>query len=109
MGQNLWEEIDYLPAGAPGGVNFGWRCKEGTHIYNFGDDCPTAVLTDPIAEYHHTVGRSVTGGFVYRGLAYPALVGRYFYADYVDGKIWSLYQSSNPGSGRSRSWNWTAG
>ena len=94
VGQNLWEEIDYLPAGAPGGTNFGWRCKEGNHIYDFGDDCPTAVLTDPIAEYHHTVGRSVTGGFVYRGLAYPALVGRYFYADYVEGMIWSLYQSS---------------
>jgi uncharacterized repeat protein (TIGR01451 family) len=94
VGQNLWEEIDYLPVGALGGTNFGWRCKEGTHEYDFTGDCLTAVLTDPIAEYSHSVGRSVTGGFVYRGLAYPDLVGRYFYADYVDGLIWSLYQSA---------------
>jgi uncharacterized repeat protein (TIGR01451 family) len=97
VGQNLWEEIDYQAASTPGGVNFGWRCKEGTHNYNFSGDCPNLSLVDPIAEYSHTAGRSVTGGFVYRGRDFPALVGRYFYADYVDGKIWSLYKiSSNP-------------
>ena len=68
VGQNLWEEIDYQAAGTPGGVNFGWRCKEGTHDYIFAGDCATAQLTDPIAEYSHTVGYSVSGGFVYRGV-----------------------------------------
>ncbi|MGD9047400.1 MAG: PQQ-dependent sugar dehydrogenase [Anaerolineae bacterium] len=95
VGQNQWEEIDYQSSATPGGLNFGWRCKEGSHIYNFGGDCPQQTLIDPIAEYDHTQGRSVTGGHVYRGLAYPALEGRYFYADYVTGKIWSLYQTGS--------------
>jgi uncharacterized repeat protein (TIGR01451 family) len=97
VGQNLWEEIDFQKSGTLGGRNFGWRCKEGTHDYNFSGSCLTAQLTDPIAEYSHTVGHAVTGGFVYRGSLYQALVGRYFYADYVDGQIWSLYKTgTNP-------------
>jgi uncharacterized repeat protein (TIGR01451 family) len=99
VGQNLWEEIDYQRAGTPGGINYGWRCKEGTHDYNMTGACLTAALTDPIAEYSHTEGRSVTGGFVYRGSSYPALAGRYFYADFVEGKIWSTVKTgSNPDS-----------
>lgn len=101
VGQNLWEEISYQAWDTPGGVNFGWRCREGTHTYSTSPPCDDPVLlaklTDPIAEYNHAEGRSVTGGFVYRGALYPNLVGRYFYADYVDGKIWSLYKTgSNP-------------
>jgi uncharacterized repeat protein (TIGR01451 family) len=94
VGQNLWEEIDYLADSALAGVNFGWRCREGTHVFNTGPPCDDPVflagLTDPLAEYDHSEGRSVTGGFVYRGADFPALVGRYFYADYVAGKIWSI-------------------
>ncbi|MBN1810690.1 MAG: PQQ-dependent sugar dehydrogenase [Anaerolineae bacterium] len=101
VGQNLWEEISYQAWDTPGGVNFGWRCREGTHTYSTSPPCNDPVLlaslTDPIAEYSHNEGRSVTGGFVYRGILYPDLTGRYFYADYVDGKVWSLYKvSSNP-------------
>ncbi len=97
VGQNLWEEISYQAGGTPGGINFGWRCKEGTHNYNFTGDCLTATLTDPIAEYSHIDGFSVSGGFVYRGVAYPQMTGRYFYADYVEGKIWSIYKTEeNP-------------
>jgi uncharacterized repeat protein (TIGR01451 family) len=101
VGQNEWEEISYQASSTPGGVNFGWRCREGTHTYTSSPPCndPTWLdnLTDPIAEYNHSVGRSVTGGFVYRGILYPDLVGRYFYADFVQGKIWSLYKTgSNP-------------
>ena len=92
VGQNAWEEISYQAAGTPGGLNFGWDCKEGTHPYEFDAACSERDLTDPIAQYSHDVGRSVTGGFVYRGRAYPDLQGRYFYADYVGGKIWSLYR-----------------
>jgi glucose/arabinose dehydrogenase len=97
VGQNEWEEIDYQTAATPGGLNFGWPCKEGSYEYDFSGDCGTVDLTDPIAEYSHDDGRSVTGGFVYRGQDYPALAGRYFYADYVFGRIWSLYRTgSNP-------------
>ena len=94
VGQNAWEEIDYQDADTPGGLNYGWRCREGTHTYNTLPPCDDpdwlATLTDPIAEYNHAEGRSVTGGFVYRGRDYPTLVGLYFFADYVEGKIWSM-------------------
>jgi len=90
VGQGAWEEIDFQAFGTAGGLNFGWRCREGAHDYDFSGNCLTAQLTEPIAEYSHSEGASVTGGFVYRGRLYPALVGRYFFADYVNGKIWSL-------------------
>jgi glucose/arabinose dehydrogenase len=101
VGQNAWEEISFQAAGTPGSVNFGWPCREGTHTYTTESPCNQpaflAGLTNPIAEYSHSLGRSVTGGFVYRGALYPALVGRYFYADYVTGRIWSLVKTgSNP-------------
>ena len=93
VGQALWEEIDFHAAGAPGGLNFGWNCKEGTHEYDFTGDCLTAQLVDPIVEYSHSLGNAVTGGFVYRGSRYPDLQGRYFYGDYSTGKIWSVYKT----------------
>lgn len=102
VGQGDWEEIDFQAAGTAGGLNFGWRCKEGTSIYApassqlpCSDSDFLASLTDPIAEYDHDLGRSVTGGFVYRGGLYPALTGHYFYADYISGRIWSLYQTGS--------------
>ncbi|MDF1515083.1 MAG: PQQ-dependent sugar dehydrogenase, partial [Anaerolineae bacterium] len=97
VGQNLWEEVDFQAGGTPGGLNYGWRCKEGFHTYNFSSSCASLTLVDPIAEYSHTEGRSITGGYVYRGANYPAMQGRYFYADYVTGKIWNLWKTSeNP-------------
>ncbi len=93
VGQGQWEEISYQAANTPGGVNFGWRCREGAHNFNFSGNCAALTLTDPIAEYSHSEGNAVTGGFVYRGPLYPALVGRYFFADYGAGKIWSLYKT----------------
>jgi hypothetical protein len=57
-------------------------------------------LTDPIWEYSHSVGQSITGGFVYRGSTLPATYrGRYFFADYVQGKVWSMALSINPSTG----------
>jgi len=93
VGQNQWEEISYQAVGTPGGINFGWRCREGAHNYNFGGNCGSLTLTDPIAEYDHSQGNAVTGGFVYRGALYPALQGRYFYADFGSGRIWSIYKT----------------
>lgn len=101
VGQNLWEEVDYIPANNPGGVNLGWRCREGSHPYSSSPPCNDpqflATLTDPITEYDHTEGASITGGYVYRGSRYPSLYGTYFFGDFVSGKIWSIKKlSSSP-------------
>ena len=97
VGQDLWEEVDFQAANTPGGLNFGWHCREGNHDYNFAGTCASLSLVPPIAEYPHATGHAVIGGFVYRGQDFPALQSRYFYADYVDGQIWSLYKTStNP-------------
>jgi glucose/arabinose dehydrogenase len=101
VGQNAWEEIDYQAANSAGGLNFGWHCLEGTHTYNTDPPCNSATylagLTGPIAEYGHDLGNAVTGGFVYRGSLYPLMKGRYFYADFGSGRIWSMVKTgSNP-------------
>jgi len=90
VGQNSWEEVNYEPAGA-GGRNYGWRNREGMHPFNNTDPPAYEPLTDPIYEYSHSVGRSITGGFVYRGTELgPEFYGRYFFADFVFRRIWSM-------------------
>ncbi len=102
VGQGAWEEIDYEPAGRSG-RNYGWRYKEGAHLNVTSPPpvyMPAAGLTDPIYEYSHSTGQSITGGFVYRGSALPSsYVGRYFYADYVQGRVWSMALTINPSTG----------
>jgi glucose/arabinose dehydrogenase len=93
VGQDAWEEIDHVPAGAPGGLDFGWNRMEGRHCYEPATGCDTSGLTLPVAEYSHAEGCAVTGGFVYRGAALPALVGTYVYGDYCSGRIWGLAAS----------------
>jgi glucose/arabinose dehydrogenase len=89
VGQGQWEEIDFLPAGSPGGANFGWNHREGAHDYKGGG--PEGMI-DPVAEYSHPEGGcSVTGGYVYRG-SVPEWNGIYLYADYCTGMIWGLLQ-----------------
>jgi glucose/arabinose dehydrogenase len=89
VGQGEWEEIDFLPAGSPGGANFGWDHREGAHDYEGGG--PEGML-EPIAEYGHPEGGcSVTGGYVYRG-SIPEWNGIYLYGDYCTGMIWGLLQ-----------------
>lgn len=96
VGQNVWEEIDFQPANSVGGENYGWRCYEGNHSYNTNGCLSASNYVSAVWEYDHsTGGQSITGGFVYRGSEYPALVGHYFYADYVNGKIWSLHKNGN--------------
>jgi len=87
VGQNQWEEIDMLPAGTPGGANFGWNVREGLHAYA-GD--VTSGFVDPVAEYGHDEGCSVTGGKVVRDAALPDWQGTYLYGDYCSGRIWGL-------------------
>lgn len=90
VGQNQWEEINFEPADSPGGVNYGWNGYEGTHVFNQRAVADNAVM--PIAEYNHSQGCSVTGGYVYRGEAIPELEGLYFYGDYCSGNIWVAYR-----------------
>jgi glucose/arabinose dehydrogenase len=92
VGQNQWEEIDLLPAGTPGGVNFGWNLREGLHAFA-GD--PAAEMLDPVAEYGHDLGCSVTGGVVVRDPALAAWEGTYLYADYCSGRVWGLRPASD--------------
>jgi glucose/arabinose dehydrogenase/sugar lactone lactonase YvrE len=86
VGQNLWEEIDHIERGG----NYGWSLREGLHSFGPGGSGPRSDLIDPIWEYHHDVGKSITGGHVYRGTKTPALKGLYLHGDYVAGKIWGL-------------------
>jgi len=90
VGQGGWEEIDYEPAGR-GGRNYGWRNREGAHDNVTVLPPAYAPLHDPVFEYDRTVGQTVTGGFVYRGAVLgPGFVGRYFFADFSAGRVWSL-------------------
>lgn len=91
VGQNLWEEIDYQPAGA-GGRNYGWRKFEGYPVFNCPGPCDSSGLTRPAYSYSHggnPLRCSITGGYVYRGPAIPDLQGSYFFADYCSNQIWS--------------------
>lgn len=90
VGQGAWEEIDVLRAGTAGGANYGWARMEGFHCYPSGDGCERPELTLPVAEYGHDLGCSVTGGAVYRGSAFPALVGGYVFSDYCSGLLWVI-------------------
>jgi len=92
VGQNQWEEIDMLPAGAPGGANFGWNAREGLHAY-VGD--ATTGFVDPVAEYGHDQGCSVTGGKVVRDAALPEWQGTYLYGDFCSGRVWGLRRAAD--------------
>ncbi|MGH9387731.1 MAG: PQQ-dependent sugar dehydrogenase [Vicinamibacterales bacterium] len=98
VGQNAREEIDWEPRAA-GGRNYGWRLREGALAYDVRLPAAFLPLTEPIHDYPRNVGQSVTGGFVYRGLAlHPLFNGRYFFADFVSGRVFSL--GINLGSGQ---------
>ena len=89
VGQDAWEELDFVAAGIPGGINFGWNYYEGLHSYK-GQAPADVPFTWPIAEYSHADGCSITGGSVYRGVELPEWRGVYFYGDYCSGNIWGL-------------------
>lgn len=86
VGQNLWEEINLLEKGG----NYGWRRRESQHPYNIDGSGPKAEYIEPIWEYHHDSGKSITGGHVYRGKKFPELEGHYLYTDYIFGRMWAL-------------------
>ena len=90
VGQNAYEEVHRQPAGSQGGENYGWSRMEGAHCFKPRSGCDQSGLELPIAEYSRDGGCSITGGYVYRGRAEPALAGVYFFGDYCSGKIWGL-------------------
>lgn len=84
VGQNLWEEIDIIEKGG----NYGWNIREGAHDFKKRDTKET--LIDPIAEYKHPIGLSITGGEVYRGSKHEVMKGTYYYSDFATGITWGL-------------------
>lgn len=93
VGQGEVEEIDVVEKGK----NYGWNKMEGSQCYPLNSSCNPAGLELPVAEYHHEGSASVTGGYVYRGSALLTLVGSYFYADFINGKIWKLEYNGQTG------------
>jgi glucose/arabinose dehydrogenase len=91
VGQDLYEEVDYQPAGA-GGRNYGWHCYEGFHDYHPSDCVGVTNIISPVTEYQHNAqgGDAIIGGFVYRGSQYPTLDGYYFYTDNGSGNMWAM-------------------
>jgi glucose/arabinose dehydrogenase len=88
VGQGDWEEINILtPASA--GANLGWNRTEGPDCFK-PSACDQTGLTPPVLVYNHDQGCSVTGGYVYRGTAMPALQGRYFFSDFCAGTLMSF-------------------
>jgi glucose/arabinose dehydrogenase len=91
VGQNRYEEINFQPASSSGGENYGWNIVEGNgHCYPSGSSCNQTGLTQPIHEYDHSQGCSVTGGYVYRGCKMPDLRGTYFYGDFCSAFVRSF-------------------
>ncbi len=92
VGQDAIEEIDFVPARRVGQVlNFGWDVFEGTQQFEDKEPTPGGPLVEPISQYTHEFGCSVTGGFVYRGSDVSREArGRYFYGDYCSGRVWSV-------------------
>ena len=86
VGQGQWEEVNQVTLGG----NYGWRCREGAHDFSPGTPgCSSGGLIDPVTEYSHTLGNSITGGYVYRGPQTTGLRGRYLFGDFGSGRIWA--------------------
>jgi glucose/arabinose dehydrogenase len=95
VGQSGWEEVDIVRVGE----NYGWRIREGARCNAaIAADCDATGLTDPFWEYDHSVGSSITGGFVYRGSQVPNLAGYYVFGDFVSGRIWGIPVDGSSGA-----------
>ena len=97
VGQDAWEEVDFQPFSSTGGENYGWRLMEGTQCFNPPFNCNDGSLTLPIIEYGRASGRSITGGYRYRGVNIPDMQGLYIYGDFVTGKIWAADEDPQGG------------
>jgi len=93
VGQNQIEEINRV-ANTAAGLNYGWRCYEGSQAYNTSGCPDPSELTFPVAEYNHSVGYSITGGYVYHGSIYSDIQDLYFFAD-LNGLIGTVDNDNN--------------
>lgn len=93
VGQNQYEEVNFQPAESDGGENYGWNIYEATHPYS-GASAPADMVL-PFFEYSHREGNSVTGGYVYRGEAIPALYGYYLFGDFGSGRMWASLRAED--------------
>lgn len=93
VGQNLYEEINLITKGG----NYGWNRREAFHPFGARGVGNSKELTDPVLEYHHDIGKSITGGTVYRGTKVPELAGHYLYGDYVTNKLWAMKYDKEKG------------
>ncbi len=94
VGQNSWEEVNRIT----GGQNYGWNEREGANCYPPSNTTCDTNNVDPITEYPHGLGFSVTGGYVYRGATFPGLQGQYIFGDFVTGRIWRVPADSPQGT-----------
>jgi glucose/arabinose dehydrogenase len=98
-GQDGFEEVDFAPNNHAGGLNYGWRCYEGSHAYENTGCGNISEYVMPLHDYagynSNGVGGSVLGGFVYRGTQFQSLQGWYIYGDYQTGKFWTMKRNSN--------------
>jgi len=95
VGQSSFEEIDFQPAASTGGENYGWRCYEGNADFNLMGCGPVGNCIFPIYDYSHSLGCSVTGGYVYRGNQVIDLIGHYLFGDFCSGRIWGSIRDQN--------------
>ena len=94
VGQVSIEEVNKITAPLPTGLNFGWRCYEGNSTYNTSGCAAMSTMVFPVAQYDHSTGCSITGGYFYTGSMYPNFANKYFYTDYCDNKIRTLNASN---------------
>ena len=102
VGQNKYEEVNVVPA-TRAGANYGWSVREALHGFGLPRPRP-AELVEPVIEYDHDDGCSVTGGYAYRGKALPALAGAIFYSDFCRGYLRS-FRYENGKVSDLREWN----
>jgi glucose/arabinose dehydrogenase len=107
VGQGNLEEINRQSI-SEGGLNYGWRCYEGSEPFNTQNCPPESELTFPIAEYNHSNGCSITGGYVYRGSVYSDIEGLYFFGDYCSGLIGTVDNAGNLVDHGDFSGNWVS-
>jgi len=94
VGQGNWEEINFTPVNSEIGLNYGWNYYEGSHAFK-GDPPSDEKYVFPVYEYDHSMGCSVTGGYVYRGEILPEWYGVYIFGDFCNGKVWGILPAEN--------------
>ncbi len=91
VGQDKWEEVNVVQTAPQGLLDFGWDALEGLHPYEGA--LPEGPTIQPVAEYSHAEGCSITGGYVYRGAELPEWQGVYFFGDYCNGGVFGLIRT----------------